>query len=316
MRYIEADYVDDLLNWPLAISILRKGHAGDRPLLKDMLFESTPGRLLGRAVHLPGIGVGMKVASIHPPNLVTVPTLPAEDALFIVIGEKDWRIKALVAGVPITKWKTAADSALASILLSREDSQHLLCIGSGPIAEVLIEAHVCARPSINRVSVWNRTTVNATALRDRLAEKGIEAQIAIDIDEAVSEADIISSATSSPDPIIKGAYVTPGTHVDLVGGYSQTTRESDDALIQNASIYVDNRDTTLNHVGDIATPIESGVIISEDIRADLFELVGATNWRTSENEITLFKNGGGAHLDLMIADYIVEQFCSKESACS
>ncbi len=307
MRFIDPNRVDNIMTWPLAISILKEGHAGEKPRLKDLLFEDAPGRLLGRAVHLPGIGVGMKVASVFPPNIYATPPKPAEDALFIVIREEDWRIDALVAGPPVTRWKTAADSALASSLLSPPDSRNLLCIGAGPIAEALIEAHVVARPSLSQIVIWNRTEDNARKLQYRLAEKKISVDLANNLAEAVAKADIITSATASCEPLIAGEWVRPGTHVDLVGGYSKVTRESDDDLIRKASIYVDCYDTTLDHVGDIATPIASGIITPNDVGADLFDLVAKPVRRTTGDEITLFKNGGGAHLDLMIASYIVKQ---------
>lgn len=304
IAYIDQDRIDGILNWPLAISILRDGHRGSRPLLKELALNSELGCLLGKAVHLPGNGIGMKVASIYPPNLQATPPKPAEDALFILIREEDWRIRALIAGPPLTGWKTAADSALASALLSRPDSAHLLCVGAGPIAEALIQAHVAVRPSITRVSIWNRTADKAVALCDKLAKKHIDAQPAANLDQAITTADIVTAATSSPDPLVRGAFVRPGTHVDLVGGHSPSMRESDDELIRKSSIYVDCYDTTLDQTGDLSVPLDSGVIVTADVRADLFELVKKSDWRASEEEVTLYKNGGGAHLDLMIAAYM------------
>lgn len=306
LPYIDQHQIDSIMNWPLAISILRDGHSGNRPLLKEMAIDRGPGHLLGKAVHLEGIGIGMKVAAIYPPNLHAIPPKPAEDALFIVFREEDWRIRSLVAGPPLTRWKTAADSALASDLLSRPDSTHLVCIGAGPIAEALVEAHVSVRPSLTRVSIWNRTAENAVTLCKKLAEKQIDAQLTVNLDQAITTADIITAATSSAGPLVKGSFVRPGTHVDLVGAYSRSMRESDDALIRESSIYVDCYDTTLNQAGDISVPIDSGVIAATDIRGDLFELVKKPCWRDSDEEITLYKNGGGAHLDLMIAAYLAD----------
>jgi ornithine cyclodeaminase/alanine dehydrogenase-like protein (mu-crystallin family) len=304
LPYIGQELIDSIMNWPLAVSILRDGHSSNLPILKEMAIDSGPGHLLGKAVHLEGIGIGMKVAAIYPPNLQAMPPQPAEDALFIVFREEDWRIRSLVAGPPLTAWKTAADSALASALLSRPDSTHLLCIGAGPIAQALIEAHVSVRPSLTRVSIWNRTTEKAAALCNKLAEKHIDAQVAVNLDQAIAAADIVTAATSSAEPLVKGSCVRPGTHIDLVGAYSRTMRESDDALIRKSSVYVDCYDTTLEQTGDISLPIDSGVISASDIRGDLFELVKRPCRRDSDEEITLYKNGGGAHLDLMIAAYL------------
>lgn len=305
-RYIDQDQIDGSLNWPLAVSILRDGHRGHRPLLEELALESGPGRLFGKAVHLPGIGIGMKVASIYPPNSQADPPRPTEDALFVVMREQDWRIAALLAGPALTGWKTAADSALASSLLSRPDSAQLLCLGAGPIAEALVEAHVAVRPALARVSVWNRTPDRAAALCRRLCEKHIDARPAADLDRALATADIVTAATASPEPLVRGAFVKPGTHVDLVGAYSRSMREGDDELVRKSSIYVDCYDTTLGQTGDLGIPIDSGVIAASDVRADLFELVRKTGWRTSAEEITLYKNGGGAHLDLMLAARVAD----------
>ncbi|MDA7948940.1 MAG: ornithine cyclodeaminase [Hyphomicrobiaceae bacterium] len=305
MRFIDAATVDRHMSWKKAVEIMRNGHLGKRPVLDDLLLQSGQGELLGRAVHLPEVGIGMKVASMYPPNRNSVPPKPTEDALYILIREEDWRVDAVLSGPAVTRWKTAADSALASSILSRPDSHSLLCIGAGPIAEALVEAHLSERPSIQEIMLWNRTPEKAEALRIRLEEKDIGAQVISDLNEAVGNAHIITSATPSPEPVVKGAFVRPGTHVDLVGGFSLAHREGDDELVRKASIYVDNLASTVGHVGDIQSPIASGVMSQDDIRADLFALVAEPDWRRDDDEITMYKNGGGAHLDLLIARQVV-----------
>ncbi|HAR81673.1 MAG TPA: ornithine cyclodeaminase, partial [Sulfitobacter pontiacus] len=127
-----------------------------------------------------------------------------------------------------------------------------------------------------------------------------------DLETAVRDADIITSATMSTEPLIKGAWLQPGQHLDLIGAYRPDMREVDDTALTRARVFVDSLDTTVEHIGELKIPIAQGVLSASDIVADYYDLGAFT--RQSEDEITLFKNGGGAHLDLMTSRYILDRW--------
>ena len=126
-------------------------------------------------------------------------------------------------------------------------------------------------------------------------------------EDAIRGADIVTSATASRSPVIKGDWVKPGAHIDLVGAHGPDMREADDALISSASLFVDSRETVLEHIGELRIPIAEKVISPADVRGDLYDLVMADSRQRGDDEITVFKNGGGAHLDLVMAWYCLEQ---------
>jgi len=124
------------------------------------------------------------------------------------------------------------------------------------------------------------------------------------LETAVRNADIISCATMSKEPIINGDWLMPGQHIDLIGAYRPDMREVDDLSLCRSSIFVDSYDTTLEHIGELKIPLNQKVIFEADILADFYQINKFK--RSSDNEITMFKNGGGAHLDLMVARYILD----------
>jgi ornithine cyclodeaminase len=175
-------------------------------------------------------------------------------------------------------------------------------VGAGAQAFWQVQALRAVRPSIRDVRVWNRTLAKAETLAQRLTREGVAAEVAEDLSSVVPQASIISMVTASETPLLDGTKLSPGTHVDLVGSFTPAMRETDDETVRRASLFVDTRRFTLEVTGDLAIPLAAGVIRESDIRADLFELArGAHPGRQSAHEITLFKNGGGGHLDLMTA---------------
>jgi ornithine cyclodeaminase len=179
-------------------------------------------------------------------------------------------------------------------------------IGAGTMAGPLIRAHVAVRPSIERITIWNRSPARAEALANRLSHLRPAIVVASDLGKAVSEADIVSSATMCNEPVLQGRWLRPGTHVDLVGAYRLDMREADDEVMRRGRIFVDFRGTTLGHIGELMTPIKAGVIREDDVLADLYDLANGAPGRRASDEITVYKNGGGAHLDLMTAIAIVD----------
>ena len=199
----------------------------------------------------------------------------------------------------VTRWKTAADSLLGARLLARPDARRLLILGAGTVSTSLIEAYRAGFPGID-VTLWNRTPERARALAETTG-----AEVATDLPAAVAAADIVATATMSTEPVLHGAWLRPGQHLDLIGAYRADMREADDDALARARVFVDSFDTTLGHIGELKDPLARGVIARADVLGDLHDLVAGRAGRASPEDITLFKNGGGAHLDLMTARAIL-----------
>jgi ornithine cyclodeaminase len=211
---------------------------------------------------------------------------------------------AAIEGKTLTAWRTACASALAARYLAREDASHLVMVGAGALAPHLIRAHRSVRP-IARVTLWNRTRARAVQTGFALAAGGIEVEVADDLEAAVAEADILSCATLSSEPLIRGAWLRKGTHVDLVGGFTPKMREADDEAIKRARVYVDTRAGAMKEAGDIVQPLRRKVIAAKDIQGDLFDLCrGKKKGRRRDREITLFKSVGTAIEDLAAATLV------------
>ncbi len=243
--------------------------------------------------------IGIKLVTIFPENPGR--GLPSVQAIVLLFDGETGTALAMIDGTELTYRKTAADSALGSQLLSRDDAATLLMVGAGGLGAHLIAAHRAVRPSIERVLIWNRSAEKAAALVDA----GIADGVVSDLDAAVAEADIISTATMTVAPLIKGALLRPGTHVDCVGAFLPDHREVDDDVVRRAEIFVDSREAAVHESGDLVIPTTAGTIGPDAVRADLFELCrGEHAGRSGPDAITMFENGGGGHLDLMTAQHI------------
>lgn len=249
---------------------------------------------------MPCRGAGLKLASICPVNAKSSPQRPVEDAAFIVIDEQTKAINAILDGPAITKWKTAGDSVTAAKILSREESKVLLVLGSGPVATALVEAYLYIRPNISRILLWNRTPDKLQSTFSSLRARELNVEIVSELNEAVSKADIITSATSSSTPLILGRYVKPGAHVDLLGGYRPDMQEADSDVMSRARIFVDDRTNALLS-GDIQIPLNQHVISADKIESDLYELCQAAAFTRYVHDITVYKNAGSAHIDLAVS---------------
>lgn len=289
---------DALLDWLSLTDALAAGHDLPKAEIGDTFLYRDPDTLLSRSAWIDGLGVAVKSATIFPRNSEAgEPMINGSVALF---SDKDGTPEAFVDFHLVTKWKTAGDSLLGARRLARPDSKAILIVGAGTVGNNLHAAYSAAFPQAS-FTVWNRTHAKAEAMA---AELGISA--APDLETAVRAADIVTSATMSTDPVIKGAWLQPGTHVDLIGAYRPDMREVDDAALQKARVFVDSFDTTVGHIGEIKIPLETGALAKDDLQADYYSLDAFK--RRSDDEITLFKNGGGAHLDLITARYILERW--------
>jgi ornithine cyclodeaminase len=310
MQIISAQQIQSVLDWPGVLDALHRGHSGSRPIAGGYFIGDSSFGLFSRGVILPGKGAGVKIASIHPANGAADPPLPSEQAAFLVMDERTKGLVAMLDGPEITRWKTAADSALAARMLSRENSEVLLVLGAGPIAGALTDAYLHIRPSIREVLLWNRTASRLEGARSALEARNIRVHVVDDLDAATARADIIAAATSASTPVIRGECVRPGTHVDLVGGYRSDMQEADCDVFRDARIFVDDRQNAVQS-GDIQIPMQAGVIQEGDIEGDLFDLCRMSAFRRSVTDRTVYKNAGGAYLDLIISQYVVEQLKSR-----
>lgn len=255
------------------------------------------GTMLLMPAWVPGGYAGVKVVNVVPGN--SERNLPAVHGQYLLSDARTGEMLAMIDGGELTARRTAAASALAARYLARSDARHLLVLGTGRLAPNLIAAHMAIR-SIEEVTIWGRSQEKtAQFARDLDGQLPIRIQAASSLRDALGLADIVSAATLSTEPLIKGDLLKLGAHVDLVGAFKPTMRESDDDLIERAEIYVDTRDGCLSEGGDIVQPLKSGLITPGDIKADLYELCrGEHPGRQSDATITMFKSVGAALEDL------------------
>jgi ornithine cyclodeaminase len=295
------DQVEPLLDWLELADALAEGHRRAPARIEDTLLSRAGDKLLSRAAWIEGLGIGVKSVTIFGGNPAR--GLPSIQGAMLVFNDETGAIEAVIDNALITKWKTAGDSLLGARLLARKDARTLLIIGAGAVAASLIEAYSALIPDL-AVTIWARRPEAARAL----AAQYPGVTVATDLETAVGEAEIISTCTMAREPVLKGAWLQPGQHVDLIGAYTPDMREADDEALRRAAIFVDSRETTLPHIGELKIPLANGVITPEDIQGDFHQLVAGTAGRRSDDQITLFKNGGGAHLDLMTARVILARW--------
>ncbi len=241
---------------------------------------------------------GLKFVNVHPDNAAR--GLPAISSTYILFDRETGEHKLILNGGELTARRTASASALAAKRLARPDSKRLLVVGAGRLGHNIPHAYRAALP-IERVDVWNRTETNAAKLVETLRREGIDAHVATDLSEAVTKADVISCATLSKEPVIKGAWLQPGQHVDLIGSFTPHMREVDDEAIRRSSVYIDT-DHAKVESGDIVIPLENGTLKESDICGTLAALCETDGYpRSSDSEITLFKGVGTAIEDLSAA---------------
>ena len=255
-----------------------------------------------------GTCFGIKLATVFPGNAAK--NLASIHGAYLLFDGQTGETLCGMDGAMLTLRKTAANSAAAADWLARKDAETLCMVGAGALASHLIEAHCAVRP-IRQVLWWNRSRPALeraiAALSPRLPKVAIVA--AEDLHDAISFSDIVSTATMATEPLVKGAWLRSGTHLDLVGGYRPDMREADDDCIRAASRhYVDARFTTLEVAGDLTQPVASGALDLASV-IDMGEVArGEKPKRISEDEITWFKSGGGGHEDLATAWAVYRAF--------
>ncbi len=285
------------LTWPGIIAALEAGHLRPRAEIADLLLYRGADTMLDRAAWIDGLGALVKVGLINPGNAAM--GQPTVNGIVNLFNDKTGMLEVLLDFHLVTKWKTAGDSLLAASKLARRDSREILLVGAGTVNASMVSAYGALFADA-RFTVWNRSMSGAI----RFAEK-TGARVADDLQAAVSAADIICTATMSTEPLVLGAWLRPGQHLDLIGAYTPAMREVDDDAMSRARVFVDARATTLHHIGELMAPIASGAIRENDVVADFYDIASGAFTRRSDDEITIAKNGGGGHLDLMTAAYIL-----------
>lgn len=314
MRFITAPEIEIALDQKSLIEALRRAFrmgASARPYqapLRNRFYienvHADPTILLNMPSWQVDGDLGIKMVTVNTGN--PAKGLPMVQGVYLFLDAGTGKVRGILEAEMITVKRTAAASALASSYLSRSDASRLLIIGAGALARHFIDAHRAVRP-ISDVLVWNRTPKRAEELvaNYRLQEDASALNsigVTDDLEAAVSGADIVTCITASSEPVIFGDWVREGTHVDLVGAFSPDSRESDDALVQKARIFVDTRTGALAEAGDLIIPMNKGLITEDDVAADLFDLTqGERDGRRFYEQITLFKNCGSAIEDLVAA---------------
>lgn len=299
---IPFDEGEKFLDWIGLTDALAAGHQHPNAEIGDTFLYRGKDTLLSRAAWIDGLGIAVKTATIFPDN--PAKGVPMINGGLNLYADADGTLEAIVDFHLVTKWKTAGDSLLAARRLARPDSSNILIVGAGNQGRALHAAYSAAFPQAS-FTVWNRTSANAEAMAAEIP--GLS--VAENLEAAVTNADIITSATMSTDPLIKGAWLRPGQHIDLIGAYRPDMREVDDEALLRARVFVDSFDTTIGHIGEINIPLEAGTISRDHLVADYYTLDAFQ--RQSPEDITLFKNGGGAHLDLMTSRYILERWIAR-----
>lgn len=303
MKHISHANVGNHVTWEGVVEAMHQGHLLPKAEISDQFLKRGHDTLLSRAAWIDGLGIGVKSVSVMAQN--TARGLPSIHGAMLVFEDETGQLEAIIDSDLVTAWKTTGDSALGAKLLARTAARSHLIIGAGIVAENLVRAYSAIFPGLETIEIWNRTASKADALAAKLAGEGYPTSAVSDLPSACARADIISTATMSQSPILQGKWITPGTHVDLIGAFKSDMREADDALLQKGRLFVDSFDTTLDHIGELMIPIASGAISKDHVLGDFYDLARDMTGRTSPDDITVFKNGGGAHLDLMTAKYIL-----------
>jgi ornithine cyclodeaminase/alanine dehydrogenase-like protein (mu-crystallin family) len=330
MNFIDAAAVEARLAYPALVDVLdhafrdgaiappRHHHhvplAGNRPeatwLLMPAIQASKPGATTA------GRYMGMKSVTVFPDNAAR--GKPAIFGMYLLLSAETGETLAILDATRLTVWRTAAASALASRYLSRADTATMLMVGAGALAPYMIRAHASVRP-IREVMIWNRSVASAERVAASLsaslaaslaANPGpppYSIRVVTDLEAAARTADLISCATISSVPLVHGAWLKPGTHVDCVGAYKANLRETDDALVARARIYADTMAGCFGEAGDILQPLNAGVITKAAVLGDLHDLTrGTVAGRQTADEITFFKSVGASIEDLAAAIAVFE----------
>jgi alanine dehydrogenase len=223
-------------------------------------------------------------------------------ASYLLLDRATGQPRAMIDGEALMLRRTAAVSALAAQHLALPDARRLLVVGTGRLAPWLARAHMALQPELDQVQIWGRNADAAEEVVEVLRDEGLDAEVALSLREAVEQAQIVSSATTAREPVLQGVWLSPGTHLDLVGGFRRDMREADSAAVARSRVFVDTFAGALAEAGDLLEPIEQGVIGREHVLGELAQLLRSeVRGRLAPGDITLFKSVGSALEDLAAA---------------
>ncbi|RDI62472.1 ornithine cyclodeaminase family protein [Microvirga subterranea] len=304
MHVISAAEIDRVLTFPALIDALADAFRGDivTPVRHHHEIER-PGAH-GTLLLMPAWTgpktedgyVGVKIVSVFPEN--GAKNLPSVLGTYMLMDGATGEPRAALDGTRLTVWRTAAASALAARYLAREDASRMVMVGAGSLAPFLIRAHMSQRP-IREVALWNHRPERAESVAAELKAQGLPVTAVTDLEGAVREADLVSCATLSTAPVVKGGWLKPGAHLDLVGAFNLRMREADDEAIRRAQVFIDTQ-AARHEGGDVALALKGGAIADDHVRGDLFDLCRNPP-RRDPQAITLFKSVGTALEDLAAA---------------
>ena len=299
-----AEQVRDALPWPLLIDALqRQFREGCVMPVRHHHQLMVPGEPQATLLLMPawveGEYIGVKQVAVFPGN--GQHHLPAISGSYLLSCGKTGQLLAILDGVELTARRTAAASVLAATYLASPASTRLLVVGTGKLSQNLVAAYASQFP-LEQINIWGRNLQKAQAIAEELQRSGYPAEAVESLPKAVAAADIISCCTLSEQPLVLGEWLTPGTHLDLIGGFRPTMRETDDQAIRRSRVYVDTLAGAVQEAGDIVMPLQTGALTQDGIQGDLFQLcLGQRLGRQSVEEITLFKSVGAALEDLAAA---------------
>ena len=306
MRFYSAEEVHAALSLPALVDAIAQalGAGIVAPLRHAHALSATDSLLLMPAWSAADDGaIGVKLVTVLPRNHARGSS--TVNAVYVLFDRASGEPRAVIDGESLTLRRTAAASLLAARYLARNDARNVLIVGTGRLARFMAHAH-CSGREIERLLIWGRNADSAQTLASTLKAEGLPAEAAADLEGAVGSSHIVSCATTATSPIVHGAWLTPGTHLDLVGAFKRNMREVDDAAVARSQVYVDTYTGALAEASDIVEPIERGVIARADVRGELAELVtGVAPGRSDARAITLFKSVGSAIEDLAAAQLLL-----------
>lgn len=310
MKIIDAQATRDALAFgPLLDALRTMFIEGCEVPLRHTHVIPEPGMQAGMTVLImpawqPGGLMGIKTVNIAPANAQR--GVPGLHSTYLLYDASTGVPLAQMDGNEITSRRTAAASALAASYLAREDASHLALLGAGRVGSLVPLAYRAVR-SITRVSVWDRDAQAAGRLVERLQEQGLDAVVCKSAEAAVDGADIVTCATLATEPVVQGAWLAPGVHLDLIGSFTPQMREASDTCFAGASLFVDTEEA-LAKSGELLGPMSRGVFSAQDVRGTLADLCRAGRLRreaAGERTVcTVFKAVGTALEDLAAAKLV------------
>lgn len=302
LRVIDATELRRALPMSVAIDALETAFRTQLPSAPLRSNVETPAGSLLLMPSSSEDALGVKLVTLTPTNAGR--GLPYIHALYALFDGATQAPRAILDGAALTALRTGAVSGLATRRLAVPEASRLVVFGAGVQARSHVEAMRAVRP-VERVTIVSRSTPAAEALVDALRAEGLDAGVGVP--DVVAEADLVCTCTTSPEPVLEGRLLAPGTHVNAVGAYTPETRELDGEAVRRARVVVETREVAMAEAGDLLIPIREGIVGVDHVAADLAELVAGAPVRRSPRDVTVFVSVGVAFEDLVVARAAVER---------